>query len=361
MSTAPEDQMFLPMDLGGIDADWVTLALGHKYPGTRVSGVSVDGEIHGTASKARLNIDYESNKHELPATMYIKGGFAGEAQLELAGAEWFHETMFFRNFSPKLEGLEIPKSYFEATNAELGQSIVLLEDLTKRDVVFGNAARPVTPDTAAATLEWQAELHSRFWNNCRNQELQAWPGGLEDVIKALLSDQFWGAMIARPLANPVPERMRDPEQVLEALTAYWNIFRDYGPQTFLHGDAHLGNMYFLADGSPGFLDWQSPKRGPWSDDVSYFLIGALTVKDRREHERHLLQHYLECLRARGVDAPGFDEVWLAHRREVIRGFMWVGTPPQMQPDDIVAANTERYCAALEDLETLDALGLGRRT
>lgn len=86
--------------------------------------------------------------------------------------------------------------------------------------------------------------------------------------------------------------------------------------------------------------------------------GGLTVADRRSNERDLLKHYLDALQRLGVEsAPMFDEAWLAYRQQVMHGYMWVATPPSMQPDDIVGANVERFSAALEDLETLSALGV----
>ena len=352
-----EDSMILPMDLAGLTPQWLTAALSHRYPGVHVTSVDVDGIIVGTASKARLRIQYAPGKGcSLPESMYVKGGFHGPEQLQLGGVGYVRESLFFRHHAPRLQDLELPRSYFAATNADTGQSIVLLEDLTARAVTFGNATRPVSVDTAATVLEWQATLHGRFWNSVVLDELQPWPGVIKQIIDVLLSDGYWGAMIARPLAAPVPQAMRDPALVGNALAAMWSIFESFGTQTFIHGDAHLGNMYFLADGKPGYLDWQSPMRGPWSDDVTYFLIGSLTVADRRRNECELLRHYLDCLRTHiGDQVPEFDAAWLAYRRQVMHGFMWVATPPQMQPDEIVAANTERFCVAFSDLETLQAL------
>ena len=45
------------------------------------------------------------------------------------------------------------------------------------------------------------------------------------------------------------------------------------PQTYLHGDPHIGNTYVLPDDEIGFLDWQVVRRGNWSVDVGYFYRG----------------------------------------------------------------------------------------
>jgi hypothetical protein len=358
MTQYAEDRMPLPLNLDGLTPQWIGEALSHRYPGVEVVAASVDGIIVGTASKARLTLEYRGSSQGLPPTMYAKGGFHGPEQMQLGGAGYAREVMFYRHYAPLLDGQELPKSYLGATSAESGQSIVFLEDLTQRQVTFGKATRPVTRDTAAATLEWLARLHGRFWNQAELSGLAAWPGLIKQVIEFFLSGTFWTDMTGRPLAAPVPEELRNPQRVHQAMTAMWNAFEHQSPATFIHGDAHLGNMYFLPDGKPGFLDWQCPMRGPWADDVTYFLIGSLSVEDRRRYERELIRHYLDCLGAHAqLSVPSFDQAWLAYRQQVMHGFMWVATPPQMQPDDIVAANTERFCAALRDLETLKALGI----
>lgn len=357
MNNYVEAALPLPMQLEGVTAQWVSQALSIRYPGTEVAAVVIDGVIAGTASKARLNIEFSVNPDDLPVSMYIKGGFHGAEQLELVGGGYLREASFYRDFGPVIEDLEFPQCYFAGANSESGQGIVLLEDLTARKVTFGRATQPIGADVAAATLEWLAKLHGRFWNIPKDEKLLPWPGLIKVISKTFFSEGYWDEMIGRPLAAPLPDAMRDPDRVLQALEIYWDIFISNDKFTFVHGDTHLGNMYFLPDGSPGFLDWQSPMRGPWSDDMSYFLVGSLSVEDRRRHERELIRHYLDCLKGTGVDVPSFDETWLQYRQHVMHGFMWVSTPPQMQPDDVVAANTERYCAAFEDLETLDALGL----
>ena len=55
----------------------------------------------------------------------------------------------------------------------------------------------------------------------------------------------------------------------------------------VHGDSHLGNLFFEADGTPGYLDWQSPMRGVWALDVGYFMGTGMTIEDRRHSEADL--------------------------------------------------------------------------
>lgn len=347
----------LPLAPEGLTTEWLESALSIRYPSVKLASSEVCNVVAGTASKINVALKYDNgNPHGLPESMYIKGGFHGAEQLELAGAGYHQEVGFYQNFENQLNGLEIPKSFFAGANDANGQAIVILEDLTQRQATFGNATAPMSVDMMAKTMEWLAHLHATFWSKPPVDANIPWPGVVGSLIDVMLADDYWGPMTSRPLAKPLPEVARDPKVVRKALMSMWETFGSQ-PKTFIHGDAHLGNMYFV-DNAPGFLDWQSPMLGPWSDDVTYALIGGLTVADRRSNERDLLKHYLDALQRLGVEsAPMFDEAWLAYRQQVMHGYMWVATPPSMQPDDIVGANVERFSAALEDLETLSALGV----
>lgn len=349
----------LPMEVAGLTAEWLTLALQQRHAGVVVHRVEMVGVQAGTASKVCVDLDYRDSAadHALPRRFYVKGGFHGPEQLALSGGGYAREAGFYAEHVAHLGDLELPRAYFAAADAASGQGIVLLEDLTQRGARFGHATRPVSVDTAAATLAWMAALHGRSWGAAHLERLQAWPGIIRDVMSTLLSPAYWEPALDRPLAAPVPTAMRDPERVKRALAAMWQ-YGERSPHTFIHGDAHLGNMYFLPDGRPGYLDWQSPMRGPAMDDVTYFLIGSLSIEDRRKHEAALVRHYLDCLSAYpGAAVPSFDEAWLAYRQQVMHGFTWVATPAQMQPDEVVATSTERFCTALQDLDTLQALGV----
>ena len=129
-----------------------------------------------------------------------------------------------------------------------------------------------------------------------------------------------------------------------------------GPPTLLHGDVHAGNVYHVAGGEGGLLDWQLALRGCWALDVSYLLTSALTPEDRRATERGLLAGYLERLRASGVDAPEPDDAWVRHRQHALYGvMMWLITPDGVHSDEAQRVYLRRCLVAADDLETLAAL------
>src|SRR3546814_559006 len=123
---------------------------------------------------------------------------------------------------------------------------------------------------------------------------------------------------------------------------------DESPLCLVHGDAHLGNSYRRPDGDRIWFDWQIVRKGrPWRD-YSYFVIGSITIEDRRRAERDLLRHYCSELSRHGVEIR-FDQAWDDYRRWVIWGL--VGWQSNINPKEETMPPLERFCRAADDLET----------
>jgi len=91
----------------------------------------------------------------------------------------------------------------------------------------------------------------------------------------------------------------------------------------------------------------------WAHDFSYFLAGALSVADRRRHERDLLNHYLNKLKDFGVtNLPDAAQAWLDYRAHLLHGIGWVMCPVQMQPEENCCAFTERFSTAITDHDSV---------
>ena len=137
-----------------------------------------------------------------------------------------------------------------------------------------------------------------------------------------------------------------------------------GPRTYLHGDLHIANTYSTQAGRMGIADWQVGLQGSWAHDYAYLLATALEVEDRRRLERDLLDFYLERLAAVGGGAISRDAAWVAYRQATLYPyFAWLYTigrsrlQPSFQPADTSLTMIERIAAAVDDLDSLGAVGL----
>ena len=76
-----------------------------------------------------------------------------------------------------------------------------------------------------------------------------------------------------------------------------------GDRTLAHADLHLENLRFPDDPAlaPVFLDWQHTSRRPGASDVAKLLYTGLEAGVLAEREADLVAHYVEGLRAHGVN------------------------------------------------------------
>jgi hypothetical protein len=400
-----------PSSLDRLTPEIVTALLAEQRPGVVVKEVNVIHSAHrgdgvaSTADRVALELAYESGVG-LPSRMLLKtvllhrGLRFAPSAIQLTGkvfdvlgslpfgsrlrprvfaaigayqrryphapdAMYINEVRFYRTIRDTLS-IEAPKcfgSIFDEANRSFG---VLMEDLTLRGARFPNALTNVTVDEIRGLVATLAALHARYWQSpLLTSELQwlATPvaGGMYPVFQALGLDLIrnqvetnaYKAAAISPLGKSVDE-------LWDALWKAQQMLAS-GPQTLLHGDPHIANTYLLPDQSGGFLDWQLMVKGRWAHDFTYLLITGLASEERRKHERDLLSFYLDELRRHGVEnPPGPDEAWLRYRQAAIWGLVigWLITPTENYGEAITAANISRLVAAVQDLETLKALGGG---
>ncbi|MEU8137404.1 phosphotransferase [Streptodolium elevatio] len=351
----------LPGTLAEVTPAWLSSVLSSADRNVTVDEVRVDRVIDGTATKARLRITYAGPGADgLPTRLWIKGGYGRESAKVMPTGAYAVEARFYRDLSPRIP-VVVPTCYFADCDETTQQGVVLLADLAQDGVEFCNAARPLTVDQVASFLELLVPLHAFWWQSA---ELDTIPWLRSPLERGTPSDRYVSrfsaadldAFVAMPRADVVPAGITG-QGVVDALHALQDRVT-LQPQCLLHGDTHLGNTYLRRDGSPGLLDWQTAWRGNWAHDVAYFITSALTVEDRRRHERDLLRHYLAALAAAGAAAPGFDEAWDDYRRYVAYGlFIWLINPVEAQPDEVNIPNITRFSAAADDLDTFGALGV----
>jgi aminoglycoside phosphotransferase (APT) family kinase protein len=123
----------------------------------------------------------------------------------------------------------------------------------------------------------------------------------------------------------------------------------------IHGDAHIGNIFLDGAMQPSLIDWQMVSYGPWGLDVGYHIASALPVDERERAERDLLAHYLERLRAGGIEPPAWDDAWDEYRRGIVYGYYLWGITRLVAPD-IIEELLHRLGSAALAHSSFDAVG-----
>lgn len=349
--------MKLPLTVDAITPQWLSEALGERHRGLTVTHVEIVDIILGTSTKIRVRPTYAysgAGGVVLPDTLIVKGGF--EEHSPSMQPMYLNEMRFYRDVQPRID-MHSPVCYFAGTDPDSHQSIVIMEDLRARGVEFCNALRPQSYDQVARRLEAMAIYHAQTWNSVEFE-----PGGAFDWIAGrheswsaeyqhrYLAPEVWRHYMESPRGAAVSRVLQDRHWMARAL-GYLGRYHRHSPVCLCHGDTHLGNLYIDA-GKPGFFDAQVAK-GPWQLEVTYHMIAALDIYDRRLWERDLLRHYLRALGAQGIAAPSFETAWESHRREIIYGlFIFLINEVRFQTEAINTAYAARFGAAALDHDTV---------
>jgi len=351
-----------PVTAEGLTPDYITALLQAQFPGVCAQSVSVcDAKTYGeqmvsTAGRATIDICYDSSTPtDLPTRFVIKLARGVDT---IMAAFYTNEVAFYQRIRPELT-LEAPRCFGGGFDAPSSSFALLLEDLSLRGASFPNVTQPTTIDQARALLDCLATLHAGFWESPRFAGDLAWvethvSGGVADMMNGLAPAYIQHEIDTENFKRELVQRLRTTGPELLAGVQAVQRHQSTLPQTLLHGDTHLGNTYRLPDGRAGLLDWQLMVRGHAMHDVNYFITTALSIADRRAHERELLGYYLERLGSAGVSQPPrFEDAWTEYRRTLVWGVYigWLTTPVVNYGWEINVLNHLRLTTAFEDHDT----------
>ncbi len=353
MSTLP---LSVPKSWDDITPTWMSAALADYHPGASVENVSVELRDDGTNRRARLALTYAAGAG--PKTVFVKAADPDHKELIRMTSGMFHEPRLF--MSDVELPLEHPVVYAALIDEKAYDFVMVMEDLNARGADPRDSLRPLTVEQAGSGVRALGRMHGRFWGYrvLEHPDL----GWLEPFVP------FDGLQYA-PLPSALERLDTDtPDEVMSLTMDHLveSVWKPYirtlttSPQTLLHGDPHIGNTYVIHGDELGFLDWQMARRGNWSLDLGYFLQGALTIEDRRDHERHLLEEYRDSLALSSSERPSMDEIWLRYRASVAHGLtIWLATASAggglWQRVEVAVALAQRYATAFGDLQTEAAI------
>ena len=342
---------FVPTRAADLSPAWLSEVLQ-----ANVVEVLVSDEDSVTNQRMRIRLGYGPGGAG-PSSLFVKLAPLDPAHRMLIAADRMgrREASFYRDVGPSID-LRVPRAHFAAAN-EAGEFVLLLEDLQGPGCAFSDGAWGVSADNVAGALEDLARLHARFADRGVRSKVAPWlavpavDGG--EVIPMLLRN------ILDEHRNELTPAYIAAGQLYAEHHRRMDEIWDSGPQTCIHGDPHIGNV-FLDNGRVGFIDWGLCRQSTPLRDVSYFLTMSVDPDDRRRSERDLLRLYIDALGAAGGPELDFDDVWLTHR--VQAGYSVVATFLAFMPSyagpaaqTLGAALRQRSEQALDDLDVVDAM------
>jgi len=349
---APENALPLPLQPADITAKWLTAALRQRNPSITVTSAEVVDVILGTSTKIRVRLTVTGEGTEaFPKTVIVKGGF--EEHSRVLGPMYANEIRFYSDIQPYVT-LPSPICYFAGSDPNSYQSIVIMEDLRRDGVIFCDALKPQSFEQIGRRLEALGRYHAETWASPEFQPGRRWASvagrfeafGLEFMYR-YLKPEVWAHYMASPRGAATSVAFHDRDWMERALLQLAEIQKTQ-PQCLIHGDTHLGNLYIYEDGTPGFFDAQVA-RGAWHHEISYHVICASDLADRKRWEKALLERYLAALAKHGAAAPSFEQAWLDYRRSIAWGlFIFLTNEIRFQTESVNTAYAARFSQAALD-------------
>ena len=341
----------LPGKPAELTPEWLSQVLG-----SRVRSVDLLDHAFATNQRARIGLTFEEPGAG-PDSLFVKLAPLDEGHRQMIGAIGMgtREVEFFSDVASRVD-LAVPRCAYAA--AEGDDFVLLLEDLSTRGCEFSDGSWGVRAAAAAPALEDLARFHARFEDPNERDAAAPW---LRSPDRGPGSEATAGLMrfVLDQNADALAPHYRAIGELYIEHHAWFHRVWNEGPQTYVHGDLHVGNV-FLDQGRVGFIDWGLSCVSTHLRDVSYFLTMAVDIEERRANERALLETYLRALREAGGTEIPFDEAWQAHRLHasytVIASFLSY-MPSYAAGDGVELGNAlrARANAALEDLDVVGAV------
>ena len=334
----------LPLDASDLTPEWLSEVLGAD-----VSKVEIVHHAFATNQRAVIALEYADGPSvERPASLFVKLAPVDPAHRAMIGAIGMgqREAEFYAEVAPRVD-LRIPKAWYSASEGDA--FVILLEDLAAIGCRFSNGEWGISADAAARALEELAVFHAT----------PAWqtepPPSRSEGTAALMR------MVLDEHGDEVSAGYRAIGELYVEHHARIDELWHRGPQTFIHGDTHIGNVFLDGD-RVGFHDWGLCRTSTPMRDVSYFLTMSVDPDERRANERDLLRTYVDALAAAGGPAITEDEAWQQHRIQasytVVASFLsfmpsYAGAGEESRT--LGSALTSRAEQAIDDLDVVEAI------
>ena len=268
---------------------------------------------------ARLHLTYDRPVPAAPRTIIAKLSTPDPELRKICARFRFYarEVRFYRELASMIQ-TRVPVCYHLDLDESGEYCVLLMEDLSP--AVVGDQIAGCTLSEARLAVQGLARIAAAFWNSPQLETMKWAPSiqGPEQMDQAAYLSHWWPTCQERVghfIATSI-------QQLARAYGTYMPQIGDamgHAPQTLLHGDYRLDNLFFMPEHSPDALavcDWQLLKTGPGACDLVYFIGGNIDVAARRRWEAELLHLYHETLLASGVENYPFaafaDHYRLAH-------------------------------------------------
>lgn len=298
-----------------LTSEWLTDVLDAAVESFTVTDIGVGVGIFGEI--VRITPRYGAG-HDGPVSVVGKFATAEPANLAVAHALQLYtrEVGFYREIAPTTT-LRVPHCYFGEL-AEDGNVTLLLEDLSAMEM--GDQVVGISPRRAESVIDALGALHAEWWQSPRLDELSWLLSFADDSYTAAVPGIFAAGL--EPLERDWTDRVGADgialaHRVNGCFEALMHKVGGTAPQTLLHADPRLDNIFFGDHDEVALIDWQLILRGHGASDLAYLIGSSMEPEHQRVHWERLLRRWYDSLGVAGVSGYSWDQAVVDYKQGLL--------------------------------------------
>lgn len=293
----------IPVDPSSVTPAWLSDALQTDVRGCEIEQIAVGVGLLGRLF--RIHVD---GGPDAPASVVMKlPTLDTKVRRQICEPADFYlrEVRFYEEIGTT-NPLPPARPYFAAVDEATHDFVLVLEDLGR--LRLADQTVGCSEADAETVIDAIARHHAYWWANDRLASLPWLTPYSVPPFPNVAIDNYragWPVFLER-LGSELSPALLGFGQKLPSLMPWFLTELTHVPQTFLHGDLRLDQLFFAVDADdPAVtaLDWQMSAKGRGAYDVGYFLSQSLAPETRRSCEDRLLERYAERLAEHGIDYP----------------------------------------------------------
>jgi hypothetical protein len=344
----------IPSTIDDITASWVSEVTGFEVESLTAEQIGIG--IGVSSALYRLSL----HGPNCPQTIVAKlAALAEEAVFTSTMLRMYiREVGFFHELAEQ-SPIRVPSAFHAAVD-DNSAFVVLMEDLGSLRLIDQLAGMSL--GDAEIAVDRIADWHATWWGQGDALAERGLVVSLADPIyPAVLPMVFtegWEKVTTELDVEPgtlaIGPRFPDAiEKLLASLAS--------GVNTMIHGDFRADNILFDAHNDVALLDFQLIGSGSGAYDLAYFVTQSLDVEVARQHERALVDRWVDGLQRAGAPAADLATAWQDYRTAALfclvypvvasRG-MDFADPRQRH---LIECMMSRFARAIEQLELAELL------
>lgn len=264
-----------------------------------------------TSNVFLIKIQYITNSGKQDKTVFLKNSNinARNAYYDLC----VNEIDFYKSIKkyPSIDVL--PNCYYEEYNENTGQTVLILEDLSKD--YFSIPIMDIKLEDILSCCSSLSKFHAAFWNNCDLNEKNSNYHKIVSESKKMIFTFFDNN------SQLIPHKWI--ESINTAYEIYVELLTDeyYRKQktnniTLLNGDAHISNFMFSKkpNKQPKLIDFQFQKIGISCLDLAHLTRKTTTVCKHKQDHECVVKRYYDSLIEYGIKDYTYEQCFCDYQR-----------------------------------------------